>query len=266
MRIKATKASSCIIPPDCCMPKDPNGVEALDGETDAEYVARQTRLREEAAARMRAKFGGSGGLNGRMGGVGSSGSGGGGGGGGSSELLSSAADGLSSLASSASWLLGSAKDVTVAVAGSVAAKVAERARDTSGSREEDLPRDISDLLGSAAVSDPPPRPAAAPAPSPARAPKPKAAPEDDLFGSLGMGIAPPTSVPKPPPPAPKPPVANGGWDDNSSWDTPAPTSPGVPAPSTHVAISPTSAGRVKKPAAAKVESSKDGWGDFDDKW
>jgi hypothetical protein len=81
-----------------------------------------------------------------------------------------------------------------------------------------------------------------------------------------MGIAPPTSVPKPPPPAPKPPVANGGWDDNSSWDTPAPTSPGVPAPSTHVAISPTSAGRVKKPAAAKVESSKDGWGDFDDKW
>ena len=55
------------------MPVDPNGVEALEGESEADYVARQTRLREEAAARMRAKFGGSGGLNGRMGGVGSGG-------------------------------------------------------------------------------------------------------------------------------------------------------------------------------------------------
>ena len=50
---------------------DVHGVEALPGETDAEYAARQARLREEAAARMRAKFGGSGGLNGRMGGCGS---------------------------------------------------------------------------------------------------------------------------------------------------------------------------------------------------
>lgn len=50
---------------------DVHGVEALPGETDTEYVARQARLREEAAARMRAKFGGSGGLNGRMGGCGS---------------------------------------------------------------------------------------------------------------------------------------------------------------------------------------------------
>ena len=55
---------------------DANGVEALPGETDAEYVARQTQLREEAAARMRAKFGSSGGLNGRMGGCGSGGCGG----------------------------------------------------------------------------------------------------------------------------------------------------------------------------------------------
>ena len=36
---------------------DPNGVEALVGETNEEYVARQNRLKEEARARMRAKFG-----------------------------------------------------------------------------------------------------------------------------------------------------------------------------------------------------------------
>ena len=53
---------------------DPNGMERLPGESDQQYIARQTRLREEARARMAAKFGGSG-----MGGVGSGGGGGGGG-------------------------------------------------------------------------------------------------------------------------------------------------------------------------------------------
>ena len=47
--------------------EDPNGVEALTGESDEQYVMRQTRLRNEAKARMAAKFGGGGG----MGGVGS---------------------------------------------------------------------------------------------------------------------------------------------------------------------------------------------------
>jgi len=55
--------------------KDPNGMERLAGESDAQYVARQTRLRDEAKARMAAKFGGGGmggvGSGGRMGGVGS---------------------------------------------------------------------------------------------------------------------------------------------------------------------------------------------------
>ena len=46
---------------------DANGMERLAGETDQQYIARQTRLRDEARARMAAKFGGSG-----MGGVGSS--------------------------------------------------------------------------------------------------------------------------------------------------------------------------------------------------
>mmetsp|Transcript_15595 Transcript_15595/g.32810 ORF Transcript_15595/g.32810 Transcript_15595/m.32810 type:complete len:507 (+) Transcript_15595:211-1731(+) len=50
--------------------EDPNGMERLTGETDQQYIARQTRLREEAKARMAAKFGNNGG---RMGGVGSSG-------------------------------------------------------------------------------------------------------------------------------------------------------------------------------------------------
>mmetsp|Transcript_12717 Transcript_12717/g.30701 ORF Transcript_12717/g.30701 Transcript_12717/m.30701 type:complete len:510 (+) Transcript_12717:44-1573(+) len=48
--------------------RDPNGMERLPGETDQQYIARQTKLREEAKARMTAKFGGSG-----MGGVGSGG-------------------------------------------------------------------------------------------------------------------------------------------------------------------------------------------------
>ena len=48
---------------------DPNGMERLPGESDADYIARQTRLRDEAKARMAAKFGSGGG----MGGVGSGG-------------------------------------------------------------------------------------------------------------------------------------------------------------------------------------------------
>lgn len=38
---------------------DQRGMERLAGETDSEYVARQTSLRGEASARMRDKFGGS---------------------------------------------------------------------------------------------------------------------------------------------------------------------------------------------------------------
>jgi len=54
--------------------EDPNGMERLTGESDDQYVARQTRLRAEAKARMAAKFGGGGmggGGRGNMGGVGS---------------------------------------------------------------------------------------------------------------------------------------------------------------------------------------------------
>jgi hypothetical protein len=40
--------------------EDPNGMERLSGESDVQYVARQTRLRDEAKARMAAKFGGGG--------------------------------------------------------------------------------------------------------------------------------------------------------------------------------------------------------------
>ncbi|NCP90841.1 MAG: hypothetical protein GW827_11490, partial [Flavobacteriales bacterium] len=47
--------------------EDPNGIERLTGESEEQYISRQTRLRDEAKARMAAKFGGGG-----MGGVGSS--------------------------------------------------------------------------------------------------------------------------------------------------------------------------------------------------
>jgi len=50
--------------------EDPNGVERLTGETEAQYVARQKRLTAEAKARMKAKF-----SKGGAGGVGSSGAG-----------------------------------------------------------------------------------------------------------------------------------------------------------------------------------------------
>jgi ADP-ribosylation factor GTPase-activating protein 1 len=58
--------------------EDPNGMERMTGETEQQYVARQTRLRNDARARMAAKFGNSGGMGGvgsngggRMGGIGS---------------------------------------------------------------------------------------------------------------------------------------------------------------------------------------------------
>ena len=49
--------------------EDPNGMERLMGETDQQYIARQTRLREEARARMASKFSSSSGS--RMQGIGS---------------------------------------------------------------------------------------------------------------------------------------------------------------------------------------------------
>jgi len=56
--------------------EDPNGIERLSGESDEQYVMRQTRLRDEAKARMAAKFGGGGGMgSGMLGGIGSNGSG-----------------------------------------------------------------------------------------------------------------------------------------------------------------------------------------------
>lgn len=95
---------------------DPNGMERLMGETDEQYVARQTRLREEAKARMAAKFG-NGGLSsssslnsgGRMQGIGSDsrynpntgGYGGGGGGNGNDFDVSSLVTGFGSVLGSA---------------------------------------------------------------------------------------------------------------------------------------------------------------------
>lgn len=52
--------------------EDANGMERLSGETDQQYIARQTRLKEEARARMASKFGSGGMGGGGGGGMGSS--------------------------------------------------------------------------------------------------------------------------------------------------------------------------------------------------
>mmetsp|Transcript_7142 Transcript_7142/g.15753 ORF Transcript_7142/g.15753 Transcript_7142/m.15753 type:complete len:238 (-) Transcript_7142:368-1081(-) len=148
---------------------DGSGVELLEGESEAEYVARQTRLREEAAARMRAKFGASGGLSGRLGGIGSDsyktaqtqdrGVG--------SDILSSLGSGLSGLGSAtaavasagwsaSSWLFSKsdAGDIPRSSASGTAG-IAKHgtdvaANENSGAAERD-PHDISDLLGACAA-------------------------------------------------------------------------------------------------------------------
>lgn len=55
--------------------QDPNGMQRLMGETDDQYILRQTRLKEEARQRMAQKFGGSNGMSqgsgSRMAGIGS---------------------------------------------------------------------------------------------------------------------------------------------------------------------------------------------------
>lgn len=161
------------------MQQDRNGVEALAGESEAEYVARQHQLREEAAERMRAKFGSSGGLNGRMGGCGSSGCGSHGcRNGGSNELLSSiggaASSGLSGLASAASigasigfsaLKVGAsaAANAVSAVKGSATQQVAAYRNTSYNSSmsahgpepddEVDDPHDISDLLSGGGGGD-----------------------------------------------------------------------------------------------------------------
>ena len=159
---------------------DANGVEALPGETDAEYVARQTQLREEAAARMRAKFGSSGGLNGRMGGCGSGGCGGCGSntssgtstgevlagiGSAAGSAASVAASGLGTVAatgfSATSWLVGKARQGAGTVVSSVVSRTGSGQLGSSAEPAEEESNDISDLLASARLeSDPyaePPR-------------------------------------------------------------------------------------------------------------
>lgn len=51
--------------------QDPNGLQRLLGETDDQYIIRQTRLKEEARQRMALKFGGNGQQGSRMAGIGS---------------------------------------------------------------------------------------------------------------------------------------------------------------------------------------------------
>ena len=162
------------------MTADANGVEPLPGESEAEYVARQTRLKEEAAARMRAKFGGSGGLGGRMGGVGSSSStapapapasGGGGWGG----MFGSVLTGAKGLAlESASGLAQLATDVGDA-AGGLGRTVGAAAGGLASESVDGLKAIATDTAAVAIPSAQASTAAAAsPAPVPARQPRPAA--------------------------------------------------------------------------------------------
>ena len=238
------------------MAVDSNGVEALPGESEADYVARQARLKEEAAARMRAKFGASGGLNGgvRMGGIGSNASSGGSGGSGAellSSLGSSASAGLGALASTSSWLVGSAAEKAVAVYSTVTDKAAtlasQRAGDSAttsvGKGFDVSSSDISDLLGSSHIDDARP-PARAPSTPSRPLPQPRQVVGDDFFNDTT-------------------------WESSSAARTAAPAVlPTTPAPalvSTHHVATPSGVVGRKKVAANKVsDSSWDDWGD--DKW
>jgi len=236
------------------MPADASGVEALPGESEADYVARQQRLKEEAAARMRAKFGGSGGLNGgmRMGGIGSNAAMGSGG---SAEFLSSSASalgssasaGLSSLASASSWLIGSAASKAAEVYSTVSEKTSysgtadvgmsfarERNHSCGDHSVLEGSRDLSDLLGG-------PKDDARPSP-----PQPKATPP----------APPPKALPEPPP------RMEDDW--GASWGASSATSAPTPTKQVHVTSPSGMVGRRKVAAAKADPSSWDDWGD--DKW
>jgi len=138
---------------------DVDGVAALQGESEAEYVARQARIRQEAAERMRQKFGSSGGLGGgSLGGIGSNGCGSHG-----SPPSRSAASAAAVVAQTAASGLGTAASVGLsyaswglqkAVGTASAAVEAARQRTSSDRVGEDATvgedsRDLSDLLGRA---------------------------------------------------------------------------------------------------------------------
>ena len=272
---------------------DASGVEALPGESDAEYVARQMQLREEAAARMRAKFGGSGGLNGRMGGVGSGGCGSNSGGGASTgEVLagigsaagsaaSVAASGLGTVAatgfSATSWLVGKARQSAGTVVSSVVARSGSGQHLGSGAEPaEEESNDISDLLASARVDDrhaDPPRTSStssfgseAAVRTGAVGPSSKAKRDVDFFAAAGFDAPPaaspsvtrentPTSALDSMGKGPRGDEGMGGEMTSSS-------------PSTHVsnhASTPSSQGLSarKKVVAKKGGGDAAGWDDFD---
>ena len=241
---------------------DASGVEPLEGESEADYVARQARLREEAAARMRAKFGASGGLNGgvRMGGIGSSN--GGGGGVSSSDLLSSLGGGLTTAASGASWLFGKAADSASSAVSSARESLQQRAsfdasrdlghlsrRGGGGNGVPEGSRDLSDLLGGVGL-DAPAEPSATSSPPGGRT----------VGRANGQGAAPDAS-----------------WDDeDESWGAPgggmepnaaAEGSTAVAPASGHYAGASSATPNKRKVAAVKVKGGDKAWDDWgEDKW
>ena len=231
---------------------DASGVEPLEGESEADYVARQARLREEAAARMRAKFGASGGLNGgvRMGGIGSQPASGGGGSWGIGEGLSSLGGSLSSLAGA-----------TIDVASSVREKVSEKVREKVSF---DPMRDLGHLKGRTGSAN-----------SVVEGSKDIS----DLLGGCGLSAQHTSASAMPPPAASqqrgaRAVAADDGWGDDAGWgceSTPAqstaiatvaapaaPTMPpaSTPAPSVHYSGAASGTPSKKKVAATKVREAR----------
>lgn len=269
---------------------DANGVEPLEGETEEQYVARQTRLREEAAARMRAKFGGSGGLGGgmHMGGIGSQPQGGSSGG-----LLSGGLSKLGSVAGAGLSIAGALASVGAEVAKSAVETAREKvAARTSGGGEaafsasdlvhlrrdgggvQEGSRDLSDLLGSVDVSDSAPPPhvhgtASSPARSLSSSKQAFGSSNDVTSKSFGDDFwgddwgQPPPGVAKPKPavaPNPLPPT-------NTPLGGSVALTPASPAPASMHFGGVTSATKPKKVAAVKTKGGDAGWDDWgDDKW
>jgi hypothetical protein len=245
---------------------DASGVEALPGETEAEYVARQARLREEAAERMRQKFGGSGGLSGgmRMGGLGSQPNAGGSG----SNLLSSVGSGLSSVAGIGAGVAGLGIGLLSAAGGKAKDAVHSARESVQGKASFDmadishLPKrsgvegstDLSDLLGSTLDEGPPPVKEVS-----AKAPPARAAAFDDAWDEDSWDApTKPSSVPQPVVPAAAT-AERAGLALEASQ----------PAPSVHYSGGgggTGGTGRVRKVAAVKAKGDDKSWDDFGDTW
>jgi ADP-ribosylation factor GTPase-activating protein 1 len=132
--------------------KDPNGMERMAGENEQQYIARQTRLREEARVRMQSKFGGKG-----MGGVGSNPNYNAGGGGGGLNVDNVVGSVSSAFSSGLSFVGGAANNVASSVSSestkSSISNLGNTAMGYGGSFWGTLSSSVNNLAGTIAQPD-----------------------------------------------------------------------------------------------------------------